>query len=93
VVAPLLWFALGTWMLALEYFDYPMDNHRYSLAQVRERMGQAPLTALGFGAATLAGTMVPLLNLLIMPAAVCGATLYWVEQLEGRSGASLPESR
>lgn len=92
VVAPLLWFALGAWMLALEYFDYPMDNHRYTLPQVRERMGRAPLTALGFGTAALAGTMVPLLNLLIMPAAVCGATLYWVEQLEGR-GDSLPAHR
>jgi CysZ protein len=26
--------------------------------------------------------MVPLLNLFIMPAAVCGATLYWVERLK-----------
>jgi uncharacterized protein involved in cysteine biosynthesis len=27
-------------------------------------------------------SFVPLLNLLVMPAAVAGATLYWVQELE-----------
>lgn len=80
-VVPLLWFLLGAWMMALEYCDYPMDNHRYSLPQVRRELGRERLTSLGFGGAVMLGTMVPLLNLIIMPAAVCGATLYWVERL------------
>jgi CysZ protein len=79
--APLMWFALGAWMLALEYCDYPMDNHRYTLLQVRTRIASQRLTTYGFGAATLLGSMVPLLNLVVMPAAVCGATLYWTERL------------
>ena len=80
-LAPLMWFALGAWMLALEYCDYPMDNHRYTLLQVRTRIASERLTTYGFGAATLLGSMVPLLNLVVMPAAVCGATLYWTERL------------
>jgi len=79
--APLLWFALGAWMLALEYCDYPLDNHRYTLAQVRQSIAGERLTTYGFGSAVMLGSMVPLLNLFIMPAAVCGATLYWVERL------------
>jgi CysZ protein len=81
-VAPLLWFALGAWMLALEYCDYPLDNHRYTLAQVRQCIARERLTTYGFGSAVMLGSMVPLLNLFIMPAAVCGATLYWVERLK-----------
>lgn len=80
-VAPLMWFALGAWMLALEYCDYPMDNHRYTLLEVRTRLASERLTTYGFGAAAMLGSMVPLLNLVIMPAAVCGATLYWTERL------------
>ncbi|HSB95895.1 MAG TPA: sulfate transporter CysZ [Spongiibacteraceae bacterium] len=80
--APLLWFALGAWMLALEYCDYPLDNHRYTLAQVRQCIAGERLTTYGFGSAAMLGSMVPLLNLFIMPAAVCGATLYWVERLQ-----------
>lgn len=81
VVAPLLWFLLGSWMMALSYCDYPMDNHRYSLHQVRARIASRRLTSLGFGAAVMVGTMIPFVNFLIMPAAICGATLYWVERL------------
>jgi CysZ protein len=80
--APLLWFGLGAWMMALQYGDYPMDNHRYSLAQVKRELQREPLTSLGFGGAVMLGSMVPILNFLIMPAAVCGATIYWVERLQ-----------
>lgn len=79
--APLLWFALGAWMMALQYCDYPMDNHRWPLARVKRTLAGDRLTSLGFGAAVMACTVVPLLNLLVMPAAVCGATLYWIERL------------
>lgn len=88
--APVLWFGLGTWMMALQYGDYPMDNHRYSLAQVKQELRREPLTSLGFGAAVMLGSMVPILNFLIMPAAVCGATIYWVERLQDRSLTGRP---
>lgn len=80
--APLLWFGFGAWMMALQYGDYPMDNHRLSLREVKQQLRREPLTSLGFGATVMLGSMVPLLNWLIMPAAVCGATLYWVERLQ-----------
>ena len=82
--APIMWFGLGSWMMALQYGDYPMDNHHYSLAQVKRELLREPLTSIGFGAAVMLGSMVPLLNFLIMPAAVCGATIYWVERLQNQ---------
>ena len=36
-------------------------------------------TAIGFGGLTQVGMMIPVLNLVLMPAAVVGATIYWVE--------------
>ena len=82
IIAPLCWFSFSAWMTALEYCDYPMDNHAYSFPQVRKTVGTQRWSCFSFGALVTLGNMVPLLNLLMMPAAVCGATLLWVERLK-----------
>lgn len=81
-LAPLLWFCLNAWMMAVEYGDYPMDNHKLSFAEARRRLGSQRATSFSFGAVVMLGTMVPILNLIIMPAAVCGGTKMWVERLK-----------
>jgi len=80
-LAPFLWALFGAWMLALEYGDYPMGNHNIRFGEQRARLRQNKLLSLGFGGATLAATMIPLVNFLVMPAAVAGATKLWVTQL------------
>ncbi|MFT5887598.1 MAG: CysZ protein [Zhongshania sp.] len=80
--APLLWFTLSAWMMAIEYCDYPMDNHKLSFAESKKRIASHRSTSASFGALVMLGTMVPILNLVIMPAAVCGGTLLWVERLK-----------
>lgn len=81
LLAPMLWFGFSAWMTALEYCDYPMDNHQYSFPAVRDRVAQQRWPCFSFGALVMLGNMVPVLNLLMMPAAVCAATLLWVERL------------
>ncbi|MDH5786038.1 MAG: sulfate transporter CysZ [Chromatiales bacterium] len=81
-IAPFLWALFGAWMLALEYGDYPMGNHNIRFPDQRARLRQNKLLSLGFGGATLAATMIPLVNFLVMPAAVAGATKLWVTQLK-----------
>lgn len=81
-LAPLLWFCLNAWMMAVEYGDYPMDNHKLSFAEARRRLGRQRATSFSFGAVVMLGTMVPILNLIIMPAAVCGGTKMWVERMK-----------
>lgn len=81
VLAPLIWFGFGAWMLALEYADYPMGNHGLSFRQQRVLLSEQRMMTLGFGAAVMLMTLVPVLNFLSMPAAVIGATLMWTEQL------------
>ena len=81
VVAPVLWVISTSWMLALEYADYPLGNRGMALQAQRRLLRQHPLLALGFGGMTLLLTLIPVLNFLAMPAAVVGATLMWNQEL------------
>lgn len=87
VAAP-LGFLVASWMMALQYLDYPIDNHAMSFSRVKQAARQQRLTSMGFGGAVMLGTMIPLLNLVVMPAAVCGATAYWVRDVQ----ADLPRA-
>lgn len=79
VVSPVLWVVFGAWMLSLEYMGYPMENHNMSFKRVRERLAEKRMISLGFGLGVLIATMIPLVNFIIMPAAVAGATALWVD--------------
>jgi CysZ protein len=81
LVAPLLWFGYTAWMLALQYVDYPMGNHGFKFSAMRSGLRRRRLLGLGFGAATAGMTLVPVLNFIVMPAAVAGATALWVREL------------
>ncbi|NKI18938.1 sulfate transporter CysZ [Spongiibacter sp. KMU-166] len=81
-LAPILWFCMNAWMMAIEYADYPMDNHKLSFKEARRRLEKQRFTSFGFGAVVMVGTMIPIVNLIIMPAAVCGGTVMWLERLK-----------
>jgi CysZ protein len=84
-LAPVLWFLLGAWMMSLQFVDYPMDNHRLPLSEVREACAARRLSSMGFGGIVAFVSSVPLVNMLVIPAAVIGATLLWCEEM--RPGA------
>ncbi|MDT8372288.1 MAG: sulfate transporter CysZ, partial [Gammaproteobacteria bacterium] len=48
----------------------------------RQILKQKRLLALGFGLATLGATMIPIVNFLVIPAAVAGATALYLERLK-----------
>ncbi|MCP5459961.1 MAG: EI24 domain-containing protein, partial [Gammaproteobacteria bacterium] len=85
-----LWLAFSIWMLALQYADYPMSNHGLRFREQRRLLSQRRMLALGFGSAVLLMTLVPILNFLVMPAAVIGATLMWVEQFPQQEPSRQP---
>jgi len=89
VLAAPLWLLFGVWMMAVQYIDYPADNNKMSwpdmLAWLRKKRWQS----LGFGGITYAVLLIPFVNILMMPAAVAGATLFWVRE---RGGESLPSA-
>ena len=82
IIAPVLWIALSSWMLAIDYHDYPMGNHQLKFPQQRALLRQKRLLALGFGMATLGATMIPFVNFLVIPAAVAGATALYLDKFK-----------
>ena len=79
---PLLWLLLGTWMMAVEYTDYPMSNQDMRFDAKRAWLRRHRWLAIGFGGATLGATLIPIVNFAVMPAAVAGATALWIRHGE-----------
>jgi len=80
--APFLWVLFGSWLLSLEYLDYPMGNHDLTFSKQKQLLAGRKGLALGFGGSVMVLTSIPLINFIVMPVAVAGATLLYVEQLE-----------
>ena len=79
VIAPFLWALFGAWGMALEYFAYPMENQGVLFSEQKELAKSVRLGALSFGGLAVLGLTIPLLNIIVAPAAVIGATLYFNE--------------
>ncbi|MBF0142524.1 MAG: sulfate transporter CysZ [Magnetococcales bacterium] len=90
LAAPWLWFLFTAWITAVDYLDLPMGNHNLSGKEVRRRLRQRPGIALTFGASVQFCSMIPLLNFLVMPAAVAGATAIWVDHLRHQETPQAP---
>lgn len=80
LIAAPLWILLGVWMMAVQYIDYPADNHKLSWNGMLAWLRVKRMQSLSFGAVTYVALLIPLLNLLIMPAAVAAATVFWVRE-------------
>ncbi|MCB5187084.1 sulfate transporter CysZ [Methylobacillus caricis] len=80
-----LWILFGIWMMCVQYLDYPADNHKLGwndmLAWLRTKRWQS----LGFGGTVYLALMIPVLNIVMMPAAVAGAALFWVRERDNES--------
>lgn len=79
-IAPVLWFIFGAWMMSVQYGDFPFDNHKVSFPAMKQTLRRDNMTSLQFGSLVSVLTMIPFVNLFIMPAAVCGATALWVDR-------------
>ncbi|MGD2173370.1 MAG: sulfate transporter CysZ, partial [Gammaproteobacteria bacterium] len=86
-IAPILWFIFGSWLLTLEYFDYPMGNHDLGFAEEKKRLRARHGISLGFGGAMMIMTSIPVINFFAMPLGVAAATLLWVEQFRQEPAA------
>lgn len=79
VFGQVMWFLFSAWMFAVQYIDYPFDNHKIPFVEARQHLKQKQGLSYGFGTAVLIFSMVPIVNLIVMPVAVCGATRLFVE--------------
>lgn len=83
LAAPLIWFIYAAWMIALEYLEIPLGNRGMLFPQVRTLAKANRNIVLGYGTGILLVTMMPGLNLMVMPIAVSGATKMALERLAG----------
>jgi len=81
LLAPIVWFIYAAWMIALEYLEIPLGNRGLLFPQVLGIASQNRRLVLGFGTGVLLMTMMPGINLMIMPVAVSGATKLALEKL------------
>jgi CysZ protein len=80
VIASVLWFVFSCWMMAMEYIDYPMDNHKTTFIDMKKHLHKNCFGSLSFGFGVLMASLIPVVNFVVMPAAVAGATLMYLEQ-------------
>jgi CysZ protein len=83
IIAPFLWLIFGSWLLSLEYLDYPMGNHDLTFRQQKDNLKKRRGLALGFGGGIMVLTSIPIINFMVIPIGVAGATAMWVDQLSG----------
>jgi len=74
-VIPVLGGAVGGWLLAVELTGVPFQRRGLRLADRRASLRTNRPLALGFGVAVFCCFLIPLGAILLMPAAVAGATL------------------
>ena len=80
LIASVVWLGFGAWMMAIQYADYPMGNHGLSFPDQRALLAKRRMASLGFGAMVMMAMVIPVVNFVVMPASVAGATAMWVDE-------------
>ena len=88
VIGQILWFLFGAWMMAIQYCDYPFDNHKIGFTPMRSRLREQLGKSMSFGVMVNIFALIPIVNFIVMPVAICGATQMWVEQMSDLHGTS-----
>jgi len=68
--------------LAWEFWDFPMERRKMDFAAKKDFLKKYKIEAVSFGAVCFFYMMVPLLNFILMPASVAGATVLVSDLLE-----------
>ncbi len=79
VIGQIMWFLFIAWMMAIQYKDYAFDNHKINFDEMKIALQHKKGLSYSFGITTAIFSMIPLVNLVVMPVAICGATALWVD--------------
>ncbi len=82
VIGQIIWFLFIAWMMAIQYIDYPFDNHKVPFNQMKSILKENKGLSYSFGITVAVFSMIPILNLVVMPVAICGATALWVDNYQ-----------
>ncbi|ALO35331.1 cysteine biosynthesis protein CysZ [Colwellia sp. MT41] len=84
ILGQIIWFLFIAWMMAIQYKDYPFDNHKVPFAKMKEILKQNQGLSYSFGITVAVFSMIPIVNLIVMPVAICGATALWVDYYQDK---------
>lgn len=84
VFGQVIWFLFTAWMMAIQYCDYPFDNHKVPFKRMRQHLAENKKDAFLFGITVTFFSMIPIVNFVVMPVAICGATAMWVDKYRDR---------
>jgi len=84
IFGQIIWFLFVAWMMAIQYKDYPFDNHKIPFAQMKNMLKQNQGLSYSFGITVAVFSMIPIVNLVVMPVAICGATALWVDHYQDK---------
>jgi CysZ protein len=88
LLGQIIWLMFTAWMMAIQYQDYPFDNHKVPFHIMKAKLKQHQARSYSFGLTVAICSMIPLLNLVVMPVAICGATALWVDHYRQQFASS-----
>lgn len=80
IIMPFCWFLLGAWILGLEYFDYIADSRGMMFKDNIALLKNNKWHVLGFGSIMLGLTLIPIVNLVVIPIGIIAATMLWLDK-------------
>lgn len=86
LLSPLIGLAWSAWSMAIQYADYAADNNQKNFKTLRNCLWKKSFSSCGFGGVVMLCSVIPLVNIFAMPAAVAGGTLFWLRELKGCQG-------
>ena len=81
---PLITFLFSAWMMAIQYCDYPFDNHKVPFELMKNELATKRNMTVTFGGLVSLCMLVPIVNLVVIPVAACGTTAMWVKEYRHR---------
>lgn len=84
IVGQIIWFLFNAWMMAVQYVDYPVDNNKSPFSFTRDRLREDKSRAFSFGLMVNIFAFIPIVNFIVMPVAICGATAMYVDHFRDK---------
>jgi CysZ protein len=85
VFGQIIWFLFTAWMMSVQYIDYPFDNHKASFRLTRDTLRNDKSRAFSFGIMVNIFSFIPIVNFMVMPVSICGATAMYVDHLRHKA--------
>ena len=81
LAVPVLAFLWSSWCIAIQYLDYAADNYQQEFSHLRQSALKPTFHTFSFGGTVSLLTMIPIVNIFVMPVAVAAGTQLWIHDI------------